>query len=147
MKVYLDNCAFNRPFDDQSHIRIRLETEAKLYIQDHIKKHNIELVWSYMLDIENDHNPFEEKRRAIEKWKRLAAIDVEENESLIEKANDLFKTGINAKDALHVSAAMEGKADYFITTDDKLLRKLSSNCEIQVINPVDIVGEIDEHHN
>ena len=92
------------------------------------------------MDIENDHNPFEEKRMAIEKWKRLAAVDIEENESLIEKANELFKTGIKAKDALHVSAAIEGNSDYFITTDDKLLRKLSSNHEIRVINPVDIFG-------
>ena len=43
-----------------------------------------------------------------------------------------------------MSAAIEGNADYFITTDDKLLRKLSSNREIRVINPVDIVGEIME---
>ena len=77
MKVYLDNCAFNRPFDDQSHIRIRLETEAKLYIQDNIKNNKLKLIWSYILDIENDHNPFKEKRMAIEKWKRLAAVDIE----------------------------------------------------------------------
>ena len=31
--IYLDNCIFNRLFDDQSSIRIKLETEAKLYIQ------------------------------------------------------------------------------------------------------------------
>lgn len=147
MKVYLDNCAFNRPFDDQSYIRIRLETEAKLYIQDYIKNNKIELIWSYILDIENDHNPFEERKRAVEKWKKLAAVDIEENESLIEKANELFKTGIKAKDALHVSAAIEGNADYFITTDDKLLRKLSDNRKIRVLNPVDIVGEIDEYYN
>lgn len=30
MKIYLDNGCFNRPFDDQSRIRIMLETEAKL---------------------------------------------------------------------------------------------------------------------
>jgi len=29
MKVYLDNCCFNRPFDDQSSPVVRLETEAK----------------------------------------------------------------------------------------------------------------------
>ena len=28
---------FNRPFDDQTQIRIRLESEAKLYIQAQIK--------------------------------------------------------------------------------------------------------------
>ncbi|MFN0197095.1 MAG: PIN domain protein, partial [Planctomycetaceae bacterium] len=33
MRIYLDNCCFNRPFDDQRQIRVRLETEAKLCIQ------------------------------------------------------------------------------------------------------------------
>jgi len=37
MKVYLDNCCFNRPYDDQSHLRIRLEAEAKLKIQEEIR--------------------------------------------------------------------------------------------------------------
>jgi hypothetical protein len=30
VRLYLDNCSFNRPFDDQSQLKIRLETEAKL---------------------------------------------------------------------------------------------------------------------
>jgi hypothetical protein len=37
MKLYLDNCCFNRPFDDQSRIRIMLETEAKLRIQEEVR--------------------------------------------------------------------------------------------------------------
>jgi hypothetical protein len=45
--VYIDNCMFNRPFDDQTQIRIRLESEAKLYVQDKIKSEGIELIWSY----------------------------------------------------------------------------------------------------
>ena len=36
MKIYLDNCCFNRPFDEQSWIRIMLETEAKLRIQEEV---------------------------------------------------------------------------------------------------------------
>ena len=36
MKIYLDNCCFNRPFDDQKQLRIKLETEAKLDIQKRI---------------------------------------------------------------------------------------------------------------
>ena len=44
MRVYLDNCMFNRPFDDQVQIRIRLESEAKLYVQDKIKSKGIELI-------------------------------------------------------------------------------------------------------
>jgi predicted nucleic acid-binding protein len=30
MKLYLDLCCFNRPFDDQSQLLVRLQTEAKL---------------------------------------------------------------------------------------------------------------------
>jgi len=43
MRIYLDNCSFNRPFDDQTQLRIRLETEAKQLIQmfDYTKwRHN-----------------------------------------------------------------------------------------------------------
>lgn len=50
MKLYLDNCCFNRPFDNQTQIRIRLETEAKLKIQEEIRLGNFKLVWSYILD-------------------------------------------------------------------------------------------------
>ena len=38
MKIYLDNCCFYRPYDDQTQIRISLETQAKLYVQDLVKK-------------------------------------------------------------------------------------------------------------
>ena len=49
MRIHLDNCCFNRPFDDQSQIRINLEAEAKLKIQSDIQDGIIELVWSYSL--------------------------------------------------------------------------------------------------
>jgi len=39
LKLYLDNCCLNRPFDDQIQQRIYLETEAKLFIQR--KKENL----------------------------------------------------------------------------------------------------------
>jgi hypothetical protein len=58
MRVYLDNCCLNRPFDDQSSLTIRLETEAILDIQEKIKSGNLSLGWSYILDFENYANPF-----------------------------------------------------------------------------------------
>ena len=65
MRIYLDNCCFNRPFDDQSRLRIRLESEAKLKIQNGIKEGVFQLVWSYILDAENEANPYYERQRAI----------------------------------------------------------------------------------
>ena len=38
MRVYLDMCYYNRPYDDQSQIKVSLETQAKLHIQDQIQK-------------------------------------------------------------------------------------------------------------
>jgi hypothetical protein len=62
MRVYLDNCCFNRPFDDQAPVRIRLETEAKMQIQQAIKDGRLLLVWSYILDYENALNLDEDRR-------------------------------------------------------------------------------------
>jgi hypothetical protein len=32
-RLYLDNCSFNRPYDDQSLLKNHLESEAKNYTQ------------------------------------------------------------------------------------------------------------------
>ena len=34
MRVYLDNCCYNRPFDDQSQVKVRLETISKMQMTD-----------------------------------------------------------------------------------------------------------------
>lgn len=34
VRIYLDNCSYNRPYDNQSQMKIYLETQAKLHIQD-----------------------------------------------------------------------------------------------------------------
>jgi len=65
MKIYLDNCSFNRPFDDQSSMRIKLETEAKLFVQEKIRIGKLQLIWSHILEYENMQNPFIERRNAI----------------------------------------------------------------------------------
>lgn len=147
MRVYLDNCAFNRPFDDQLQIRIRLEADAKLYLQQKIKQRELDLIWSYILDFENEQNPFEERQSAIAKWKIRAVADIEESPSLLVTANALVKIGLSAKDALHIASAIAGQADYFVTTDDKLIKKLAPLDDICAINPVDLVGIVDENRH
>ena len=89
MRIYLDNCTFNRPFDDQAQIRIRLESEAKLHIQERIKDGSLKLIWSYILDFENKQNPFEERQNAIRKWKKFSELDIEEKESVLNRTHGL----------------------------------------------------------
>jgi len=143
-KIYLDNCVFNRPFDDQSQIRIKLETEAKLYIQAQIKQRRVVLVWSYILELENAHNPFVERRRAIAQWQTLAQMDINETETVLRMAHSVQALGLKSKDALHVACAIEAAADYFITTDDSTIKKLRDFSEIRVVNPLDFINCMEE---
>jgi len=57
---------YNRCFDDQSQLRIRLETAAIEGIFELAESGVLELVWSFMLDYENSLNPREERREWAE---------------------------------------------------------------------------------
>jgi len=143
MKIYLDNCSFNRPFDDQAQIRIRIEAEAKLYLQTLIDQGKLELAWSYILDYENMANPYEFRQLVIKKWKKKAAVNIHENESVLNYAEQLVKKDLKAKDALHIASAIEAGCTYFITTDDKILNKNSTIKSIEIISPVEMLDKLE----
>ena len=141
MRVYLDNCVFNRPFDNQQDIIIHIETEAKLVIQQMIKENEIELIWSDVLDYENSDNPFEERRMKISEWKNYATGKVEMNDEIVEKARVYMKASLRQKDASHIACAVYGKGDYFITVDKKILNKQIK--DIKVIDPIEFLREVE----
>jgi predicted nucleic acid-binding protein len=138
LRLYLDNCSFNRPFDNQEYLTINIETQAKLMIQEKIKNNAHILVWSYMLDIENDDNIEIERIESIGKWKTIATdIIKESNNIIVENIIKLLKIGIHEKDAVHLACAIYANCDYFITTDRKLLNKEVEG--IKIINPIEFV--------
>ncbi|MDR1421774.1 MAG: hypothetical protein LBI64_02795 [Coriobacteriales bacterium] len=139
MKLYLDNCCFNRPFDDQSIVRNRLETEAKMHVQNQIQKGVHELVWSYILEYENSENPHHDRQTSTLKWKSIAVTHCTQTQAIVAKARELESKGIRSKDALHISCALKSEADYLLTTDDKMLSKTIEG--IRLINPIDFVRE------
>ena len=142
MRVYLDNCCLNRPFDDQRQMRVRLEAEATLCIQEHIRSGTLELVWSYILDFENAANPFEERRTTISGWRQYATMDVEETTLILQSANRLAGMGLKAKDALHIACAIAGECPHFVTTDDDILKCRQDVHDITVIDPTAFVREM-----
>ena len=88
MRIYLDNCCYNRPYDDQSQLRISLESQAKLHIQEMIKDNKLQLASSYTLIYENSKNPYEIKRKTIGKFLDNTSIYVDES---YEKGHSSFK--------------------------------------------------------
>jgi hypothetical protein len=144
MKIYLDNSCFNRPFDDQMQLRIKLETEAKLDIQERILQKEIDLTWSYILDFENEANPFEQRRIAIRGWKNHASVNTDETQEIIEKAERFYQMEIKSKDSIHLACAISMQCEYFLTTDDKLLKKASGIKEIKATDPISFIKEVTE---
>jgi hypothetical protein len=142
MRVYLDNCCFNRPFDDQSQVRIRLETEAKLEIQQRIRDHRLELAWSYILDYENQANPFPDRLAAIASWRNQATVDLEESAMILQQARGVVACGLSAKDALHIACAIVSQCEYFLTTDDLVIKSMRGFAGITVMNPTQFVIEV-----
>ena len=140
MLIYLDNCCFNRPFDDQKQIRIRIETEAKLFIQGEILDGKYSLAWSYILDYENEANPFPERKETIANWKNKATVDTDETKNLLELANQLIIRQIKPKDALHIASSVVMQCDFFITTDLYLIKKMTNFEAIKVVSPVDFIN-------
>ena len=146
MRVYLDNCSYNRPYDDQSQMRIHLETQAKIHIQDMIRQRQVELVTSYILDFENSNNRSMQKKQAIEKFmKEYATLYVSnKNEKEIARiANAIMETGIKEKDAYHVACAVIAECNYFVTTDDRLLKYQSE--KIELVTPGEFIRRMEAY--
>ncbi len=144
-RVYLDNCAYNRPYDDQSQIRIELETQAKLKIQRLIKDRQIELVSSYMSLYECGENPDKAKAALITDFiDNFSSIfvGIANKEKIEAMAKEIMTTGIKYKDACHVAAAIIAKADYFVSTDIRLLKYKTD--QIKLINPIDYFYDEEE---
>jgi predicted nucleic acid-binding protein len=140
MKIYLDMCCFNRPYDDQGQARIRLETEAKLMLQQRIRDRSCELVWSSVLDFECSRNPFEEHRLAILEWRTLASEIVIADPGIVAKATEMAGQGIGSYDALHLACALAAGAELLVTTDDQMIRKTRDVPGVSVLLPGDALA-------
>ena len=147
INLYLDNCCFNRPYDDQSQLVIKLETEAKIAVQESIKKGLYLLHWSYILDFENSNNPFIERRTEIRKWKELSISDVEETTTILTRMDKLCILGIKSLDSLHISCAIEQNCNYFLTVDKGILKKAKYIKEIKVLTPIEFIIEMEEKND
>ncbi len=73
MRLYIDICCLNRPFDDQSQDRIRIESEAILAILNKCL-YDWTLVGSEAIDYEIFKIPDDERKKGV---KVLAAISRE----------------------------------------------------------------------
>lgn len=140
MRVYLDNCCFNRPYDQPLQTRIINEARAKMEIQLAIAKGKLELAASFMLVAENAKCPMQMAREYNLYFMHTFAkvyVSTQRIDSLESLVSQIMNTGIKRADATHVACAIDAGCDYFITVDDRVLKYADDR--IKVITPNDML--------
>ena len=137
MKIYLDVCCLNRPFDDQSQERIRLETEAVITILGRTK--TLTLLTSEIVDLEISKIPDEDRKQKVRLLSSILKMNIPIDDEIISRAKELNKMGFKSFDAFHIACAEKGQADAMLTTDDHLLKKATSQghfIKVRLENPL-----------
>ena len=146
MKIYMDVCCLNRPFDDQMQDRIRIESDAILAILSKCISREWQLLSSEVMDIEIENTHDKWKKSKIYELYKLAGEKIMLNDKIVKRAFEIQNSGIKSFDSLHVASAEFSKADIFLTTDKNLLR-VAGRLKLDVIlaNPLNWFMEVNEN--
>lgn len=139
MRLYLDVCCLNRPFDNPSQERIRLESEAVLLILQRIQTGEWKLISSEMVEDEIEQTPNAHRRERLKILHAHAHEVVHINSSIVNRAKELVAVGFTSEDAIHLACTESDNVDCFLTTDDKLRRRASGLIPplfVNVANPL-----------
>ena len=71
----------------------------------------------------------------------MADVDVATTDSVETLATSLSGHGLRPMDALHMASAIAAGADFFLTTDKQILRKMSNDSRMHVLDPVEFIRE------
>ena len=144
MIIYLDNCCYNRPFDDQTQERIHLESEVILAVLKMGQIKQAVIAGSDILELEMRRMKDENKKRKVLDLYRVAGMHIQYTEKIKSRSAEIISVSkIRVFDSLHIASAEEAKADVFLTTDDKL-EKMAEKLELgtRVVNPLRFAWEV-----
>lgn len=149
MRLYLDCCCYNRPFDDLSQSRVSYESKAILSIIDEAIQTGVIILGSSILNSEIDNIKDLNKQFKIWALYQAASVFIPLSEEIVELAEKIrSKTSIHFNDSLHLASAEFGNADFFFTTDDKLIKACQKiNLNVHVINPLVYYMEMMKNEN
>jgi len=146
MRLYLDVCSLNRPYDDQTIDRNRLEAEAIIVIVGRVSHGRYALVSSEIIDWELAACPDLEKADMARETLRLAGAHVVLTPAAVARVQALVGLGFRKLDAMHLACAEAARCDYFVTTDDKLVKRGKAHGKtlaVAVVNPLAFVTEVE----
>lgn len=78
-------------------------------------------------------------KNTIVKWIYNSQIDIKESKELLKTAEEIRMLNISSEDCIHVACSVNAYCDYFISTDNVLIKKLNNYKLIKSVNPVDFI--------
>ena len=138
-KIYLDVCCLNRPFDDWTQERTRLEGEAILSIMERIRAKKWQLITSEAITVELEKMRNLEKLENIIKLLEFATITINIDSEIDFRSQQLENLGFGLYDSFHIVCAEVAQVDILLSTDDRLLKNALRHqgvLKIAVDNPV-----------
>ncbi len=144
MIIYLDNCCYNRPFDDQTQERIHLESEVILTVLKMGQMKQVLIAGSEILELEMSRMQDENKKQKVLDLYRVAGMHMPYTEKIKKRSIEIISASkIRTFDSLHIASAEEANADVFLTTDDKL-EKMAEKLKLgtRVVNPLRFAWEV-----
>ena len=121
--IYLDVCCFNRPFDDQTQSRIRVESEAVLAILERCELGEWELAISEIIEIEVAQIPDRERRQRIEGAFLMARRCIVVDDAIENRGRALQALGFQGFDAIHLACAETPQIDVFFVNRRSIAEK------------------------
>jgi len=143
-RLYLDACCLNRPFDDQSQDRIRIETEAVIIILKNIRNGKIKLIGSDVLNLEIEKIPDPIRKYKVQSILRYCSRVLVVDDTIKKAASELQSLGLKGFDAFHIASCGRARVDAFVTTDDKIIKltsKINTLVSAGIYNPINWVQE------
>ena len=145
MKIYLDACCLNRPFDDQRQARVRLEAEAISLTLQKLHQREWEWIGSDVLVYELGQTEDVERKERLLLLAGQSHQVVAMTEKILTQAEKLVASGFDSYDAIHLASAENAKVDVFLTTDDNMQKIANRNKKMfsfVVVNPVTWLEEV-----
>lgn len=137
MKIYLDNCCYNRILDDRSYSQIYYERNSILLVLELSEKSVVQIVGSEMLKREMEDTKDIYKRSILQMMYGLCAEEIKITSAILDRAEEIRHcSNIRFKDSIHLACAEAAEVDALLTTDKKFMNNSSRiKTYTKVMNP------------
>jgi predicted nucleic acid-binding protein len=145
IKIYLDTCCYNRPFDDLSREYVKSEAESVLKIIELSTQYKLQLVSSEFVKYEISQIKDSGKRNKILEIYNYDEFYVLTNQ--IESLAKYYRTfNLKTFDSLHLATAEVHNIDVLLTTDSDFI-KYSERFyhKTKVLSPLSLILEEEDN--